>query len=129
MPSAPQQPEASLSGIRDNHRRGIMEKFLRKKIQPDCRLSVVSAYFTIYAYDVLREHLDQIEYLDFLLGEPRFISSLEPDKTQTKAFVIDGATRDHLVRGDHKSAELDRQITRSNRLRQSTLGSAFADKL
>ena len=98
MPSAPQQTEASLSGIRDNHRRGIMGEFLRKKIQPGSRLSVVSAYFTIYAYDVLREHLDQIEHLDFLFGEPRFIFSLDPDKTETKAFVIDG---DGLLLSNH----------------------------
>ena len=98
MPTAPQQTEASVSGIRDNHRRGIMGEFLQKKIQPGSRLSVVSAYFTIYAYDVLREHLDQIEHLDFLFGEPRFISSLDPDKTETKAFVIDG---DGLLLSNH----------------------------
>jgi len=88
----------TLSGIRDNHRRGIMGDFLRKKIHPGSRLSVVSAYFTIYAYEALREHLDQIEHLDFLFGEPRFISSLDPDKTEKKAFVIDG---DGLLLSNH----------------------------
>jgi len=53
-------------------------------------LSVVSAYFTIYAYEALKGHLDQIEHLDFLFGEPRFISSLDPDKTEKKAFILDG---------------------------------------
>ena len=52
-------------------------------------MSVVSAYFTIYAYDSLRESLDQIEHLDFLFGEPRFISSLDPDKTDKKSFKIE----------------------------------------
>lgn len=65
-------------------------EFLREKIQTGSRLSVVSAYFTIYAYDALREHLDQIDHLDFLFGEPRFINSLDPDKTATKSFVLDG---------------------------------------
>ncbi len=81
---------ANASGIRDNHLRGSVADFLRAKIQSNSRLSVVSAYFTIYAYDALREHLDQIDHLDFLFGEPRFISSLDPDKTETKAFILDG---------------------------------------
>jgi SNF2 family DNA or RNA helicase len=80
----------SNSGIRDNHKRGIVADFLRAKIHAGSRLSVVSAYFTIYAYEALREHLDQIEHLDFLFGEPRFISSLDPEKTEKKAFILDG---------------------------------------
>jgi hypothetical protein len=78
------------SGIRDNHKRGAVADFLKAKIQSGSRLSVVSAYFTIYAYDSLREKLDQIEHLDFLFGEPRFISSLDPEKTEKKSFILDG---------------------------------------
>ncbi|MBI3939748.1 MAG: ATP-dependent helicase, partial [Acidobacteria bacterium] len=78
------------SGIRDNRLRGTVADFLAAKIRNGSRLSVVSAYFTIYAYEALREHLDHIEHLDFLFGEPRFISSLDPDKTEKKSFIIDG---------------------------------------
>ncbi len=81
----------TISGIRDNHRRGIVADFLKAKIHFGSRLSVVSAYFTIYAYDALREHLDQIDHLDFLFGEPRFIASLDPDKTEKRAFILDGS--------------------------------------
>lgn len=80
---------ATSSGIRDNNKRGAVADFLKAKIHSGSRLSVVSAYFTIYAYDALREHLDQIEHLDFLFGEPRFIASLDPDKTEKKAFILD----------------------------------------
>ena len=80
----------SNSGIRDNHRRGLVADFLKAKIRDGSRLSVVSAYFTIYAYEALKDHLDQIDHLDFLFGEPRFISSLDPDKTEKKAFILDG---------------------------------------
>ncbi len=79
------------SGIRDNHRRGNVADFLKSKLQTGSRLSVVSAYFTIYAYEALKDQLDKIEHLDFLFGEPRFIASLDPDKTEKKAFIIDGA--------------------------------------
>ena len=62
---------ASASGIRDNHRRGTAADFLRAKVAPDSNLSVVSAYFTIYAFDAMKDHLTRIEHLDFLFGEPR----------------------------------------------------------
>jgi len=78
------------SGIRDNHLRGAVADFLKAKMHPGSRLSVVSAYFTIYAYEAMRGHLDQIEHLNFLFGEPRFITSLDPDKTEKKTFILDG---------------------------------------
>jgi hypothetical protein len=81
---------ANNSGIRDNHRRGIVADFLREKIHGGSRLSVVSAYLTIYAYEALKEHLDQIEHLDFLFGEPSFVNRLDPSKTEKKSFILDG---------------------------------------
>jgi hypothetical protein len=53
------------------------------------QLSVVSAYFTIYAYEALSDELDQIGHLRFLFGEPRFIASLDPEKTDKKSFKIE----------------------------------------
>jgi SNF2 family DNA or RNA helicase len=75
------------SGLRDNHTRGTVADFLKAKIHGGSKLSVVSAYFTIYAYDALKEALDQIEHLDFLFGEPSFVNRLDPNKTEKKAFV------------------------------------------
>ena len=76
-------------GIRDNHTRGKVADFLAEKMAAGSQLSVVSAYFTIYAYDALSSQLDQIDHLNFLFGEPRFIASLDPDKTDKKAFKIE----------------------------------------
>jgi hypothetical protein len=60
------------SGLRDNYSRGNVGDFLREKIRDGSQLSVVSAYFTIYAYDALRTWLDRIDHLDFLaLDEPK----------------------------------------------------------
>ncbi len=77
------------SGIRDNYERGSVGDFLKEKIQDGTKLSIVSAYFTIYAYDALKENLDQIEHLRFLFGEPRFIQSLDPNKTDKKAYNLE----------------------------------------
>ena len=77
------------SGIRDNHTRGNVGDFLREKIQAGSKLSIVSAYFTIYAYEALKDKLDNIDNLQFLFGEPRFVKSLDPNKTDKKAYKIE----------------------------------------
>jgi len=77
------------SGIRDNFNRGSVGDFLQEKIVEDSKLSIVSAYFTIYAFGKLLNKLWGIDHLRFLFGEPRFIQSLDPEKTDTKSFDIE----------------------------------------
>ncbi|MDQ6997022.1 MAG: phospholipase D-like domain-containing protein, partial [Mariprofundus sp.] len=100
----------NLSGIWDNHHRGSIGDFLKDKLRDGANLSFVSAYFTIYAYDALKEQLDQVEHLRFLFGEPGFIQSLDPDKTEKKAFRIE-----------------DDALTLGNRLEQKRVAKDCAD--
>jgi len=79
----------SNSGIRDNHSHGRVADFLAEKISTDSVLSVVSACFTIYAYEALAGELDQIGALRFLFGESSFIATIDPDKTDKKRFKIE----------------------------------------
>ena len=99
-----------VSGIRDNYSRGQVAHFLEEKISTDSRLCVVSAFFTIYAYEALSKELDQIERLKFLFGEPRFIASLDPEKTDKKAFKIE-----------------DEGLELANRLQQKEIARRCAD--
>jgi superfamily II DNA or RNA helicase len=82
-------PRGFVSGIRDNHTRGTIGDFLKEKIVAGSKLSFVSAFFTIYAFDALKDHLLNIERMDFLFGEPRFVSALDPERTEKKAFIIE----------------------------------------
>lgn len=88
------------SGIRDNLRRGNVGDFLKSKIEEDSSLSIVSAYFTIYAFQALKESLMEIKELRFLYGEPRFIKSVDSEKTDKKAFKIqdEGLEFDDLLK-------------------------------
>jgi SNF2 family DNA or RNA helicase len=81
--------DKQMSGIRDNHRHGKVGDFLREKIQPGAKLSFVSAYFTIYAYEAMRWELESVDSLRFLFGEPRFVRNIDPEKTDKKAFDIE----------------------------------------
>ena len=85
------QPEVIVagSGIHDNYIRGTVGDFLKEKIQAGSTLSVVSAYFTIYAFAALKEQLNSINGLRFLFGEPRFLKSLDPERTDKKYFKIE----------------------------------------
>lgn len=77
------------SSLRDNHQRGKVGEYLVEHISKDSKLAFVSAYFTIYAFQQLKNKLDDIEHLRFLFGEPRFISSIDPAKTDKKQFMIE----------------------------------------
>ncbi len=79
----------NLSSIRDNKNRGSVGQFLRETIKSDSDLSIVSAYFTIYAYSHLRGQLDSINKLKFLFGEPTFIKALDPTKVNKRDFKIE----------------------------------------
>jgi ERCC4-related helicase len=75
--------------IRDNHKYGIVGEYLQQHIKPNSQLSVVSAFFTIYAYQQLKEKLDSIDHLRFLFGEPTFIKSIDPEKSNVRAYEIE----------------------------------------
>lgn len=98
------------SSIRDNQGRGKVGDFLKDKIRAGSKLSIVSAYFTIYAYEHLKEKLQGIDQLNFLFGEPRFVKSLDPNRTDTKSFKIE-----------------DEKLALNNRLQQKAVAKECAD--
>lgn len=77
------------SGIRDNRSRGSAASFLKEKANSGSELSVVSAYFTSFAYARIAGTLDEIGKLRFLFGEPRFIDSVEGENLSPPAFSLE----------------------------------------
>jgi len=77
------------SAIKDNYTHGNVGDFLKQNISINSEISIVSAYFTIYAYHNLKSNLDGISKLKFLFGEPTFIKSIDPDKINTRDFKIE----------------------------------------
>ena len=78
----------AFSGICDNYLRESVGDFLKNKIQTRAHLSLVSAYFTIYAIEALKNELQHINHLNFLFGEPKFIRTLDPEKSDKKFFKL-----------------------------------------
>lgn len=73
--------------ILDNQRRKVGD-FLRQILDSNTLFSVVSAYFTIYAYQDLRAELESIRGMRFLYGEPRGVGALDPGDQGDKAFRL-----------------------------------------
>ena len=76
------------SGIRDNLFRETVHDFLEQEIENGSALSIVSAYFTIYAYEKMQHALNKIEELRFLFGDPDFVKRMDPNNADQKAFDI-----------------------------------------
>ena len=81
--------EILMSNLLDNRCRGTVYEFLAQEIKDSSTLSIVSAYFTIYAFEALQKPLNEIEELRFLFGDSDFIKNLDPNNTDKKAIEID----------------------------------------
>ncbi|MDR0392521.1 MAG: phospholipase D-like domain-containing protein, partial [Planctomycetaceae bacterium] len=100
--------------IIDNYLHGKVGEFLAESITPESKLSIVSAYFTIYAYNKLKSQLNSIEHLRFLFGEPTFASNLDLDKTNVRNFKIEDEAQEIIL---------------TNRLTQKSIARECADWL
>lgn len=59
--------------ILDNKQNGSVGEELKLHLNSDSKLSVISAYFTIYAFDQLKKELGKIDSMRFIFTEPSFV--------------------------------------------------------
>ena len=78
-----------LSSIKDNRSHGKVGEFLKEVMAEGCKVSIVSAYFTVNAYQQLRAELDSIESLRFLFGDPAYLRVKDEDKGQKNFKLTD----------------------------------------
>lgn len=98
------------SAIKDNRSRGKVGDFLKDCLKDGSTLSFVSAYFTIYAYDKLKDRLHKVDHLNFLYGDPRGVNNADPNKIEKKSFNI-----------------VDEKLALGNQLQQRCLAKACSD--
>ncbi|WP_424946747.1 helicase-related protein [Candidatus Spongiihabitans sp.] len=51
-------------------------------------LRIVSAYFTVYAYEMLRDRLENVGAVQFLYGDPGSVGEVDPGEKQGKGFDL-----------------------------------------
>ena len=59
--------------ILDNKQFGKVGEELKDNIKKGSKLSVISAYFTIYAFNELYKELNKIDNMRFIFTEPTFV--------------------------------------------------------
>ncbi len=95
--------------ILDNKTRGKVGDKLKEDLRSGSKLSVISAYFTIYAYEHLRKELSKIDNLRLLFSEPTFVSEKKDIKRE---FKLNGSYEQGLA-GDRYEISLKGELKQS----------------
>jgi len=61
-----------LPKVLDNKKYRVIDE-LKAELRKGSKLSIISAYFTIYAYEELKKELSKIDSLRFIFTEPTFV--------------------------------------------------------
>ncbi len=82
---------------------------LKAALTPGCKLSIAAASFSIYAYEALKEELEQVEELRFIFTSPTF----NTDKTakEKREFYIPRLRRERNLYGSEFEIRLRNQLT------------------
>ena len=96
--------------ILDNKRNRVIDE-LKVSLIPHSKLSVISAYFTIYAYQALKKELSQVDACRFILTEPFYAKSQEKE---TREYIIQrnplsGNAFELKLRNEMKQAAIARE--------------------
>lgn len=90
----------------DNKTNFVYEE-LEDSIRKGSKLSVVSALFSMYAYDSLKKHLDRIENMRFIYTKPSFIKD---DKKESREYYIDN----NNIFGNEYEIKLKNEMTQES---------------
>ena len=93
----------------DNKVQGKVIDKLKENIKTGTKLSIISAYFTIYAYEELRKELNKIDSLRLLFSEPTFIKN---KKDINREFKLSGSYERGLA-GDRYEMKLKNELKQS----------------
>ncbi len=62
--------------------------YLKDRLHPGSILKMVSAYFTIYGFQSMQQHLQSAKKVKFLYGDMTNIQNLDPEQKDTKSFSL-----------------------------------------
>lgn len=93
----------------DNKTQGKVIDKLREDLKSGTKLSIISAYFTIFAYQELRKELNKIDSLRLLFSMPTFV---ENKKDINREFKLSGSYERGLA-GDRYEMKLKNELKQS----------------
>lgn len=104
----------------DNVGRNRLGDALAKSIDEGAKLSIISSYFTVFAFSELKEELEKVDSVRFLFSEPTFVKRMASDK-DPRQFAISQCSRERGVGG------LGLELTLRNNLNQRAIARECAE--
>ena len=92
---------------------------LHAEISPHSKVSIAAACFSVYAYEELKEQLEQVDSLRFIFTSPTFLS--EPSAKEKREFYIPRQAREKTLHGSEFEIRLRNEFT------QKTISKKCAD--
>src|SRR5690554_433231 len=78
----------NMSIVLNNNKRGAVGEYIKDNTVKQSEINISSSIFTIYAYEELKEILDDSKNVKFLFNEPTFIKKMESNQKEVKEFQI-----------------------------------------
>jgi ERCC4-related helicase len=103
----------------DNKKNGTVHEKLRENLKKYSKLSIISAYFTMYAYFELRNELSKIDNMRFIFTKPSF---LKKDNEQVREYIIDKNNEKEIFGNDF-------ELKLRNEMKQSHIAKECAEWL
>lgn len=99
-------------GLLDNVN-NLLGDDLKIEIQAGSKLQIAASTFSIYAYEALRDELDQIHGLEFIFTSPTFVASEVTDrvKKEHRQYHIPKANRERSFYGTEFEIQLKNKLT------------------
>ena len=104
--------------VLDNKKHRVIDE-LKKELNKGSKLSVISAYFTIYAYAELKTELSKIDNMRFLYTEPTFVNK---DEELIREYYIERNT-------EKKMSGNEFEIKLRNEMKQAAIARECAEWL
>lgn len=82
---------------------------LRKKLRASSKVSIAAASFSIYAYEALKEELEQVDCVNFIFTSPTF--NTDKSEKQKREFYIPKLNRERSLFGSDFEIRLRNQLT------------------
>lgn len=101
----------------------LLGESLKEALRPGSRLRIAASCFSIYAYEALKEELEQVEAVEFIFTSPTFVHGQATDKLpkEKREFFIPKLERERSLYGT------DFEIQLRNKLTQRAIARECAD--
>ncbi len=106
-----------MSIVLNSNKRGAVGEYLKENTNKNSLIDISSSFFTIYAYEELKNILDKSKKVRFLFNEPTFIKRIETNQKEVKEFQL------QMTKRERSLSEFPIEINLKNNLDQNQIAS------